>query len=176
MWLFSYIKKSNSQERLLQSRELGTAFLSPFFFSFFLWIAATAPLLSSKLPSTRSQMNQLILLSILITQVFPLSSFPSSSSLSKTVTRFPVFIKTSVWCTRKMSDLKHSCLRFSQFIKRGFPCGHLNDSASQRPDVCSLPVTTRPFVNYFWCHILKGTCSKHTLLRYLDAWNIQVST
>lgn len=163
------------------SHKAENSFFSQFGVVFFLkhpgcWIAAISLLIYSKVHSTPSQLNQIIVLNILTIQALPLSSFleTTNSSFSKTVVRFPVFRNTSLSCKRKMSDLKHGCLWFSQFIKRGFPCSHLNDCASQRPDVCSLPIATWPFVYDLWCHILEGTCLKHTLfclLRCINAAN-----
>lgn len=54
-------------------------------------------------------------------------------------------------------DLEHCCLRFSQFIKGRFPCGHFDDGAAQRPNVGCFPIAPGSFVYYFWCHVLKGT-------------------
>lgn len=52
--------------------------------------------------------------------------------------------------------LKHSSLRFSQFMKRRLPCGHFYDCTSQRPDVSWGPIPSGALINDFRSHVLKG--------------------
>lgn len=58
------------------------------------------------------------------------------------------------------SHLEHGSLRFSQLIKRRLSGRHLDDGATQRPDVCRLAVPSGTFVDDFRSHVLQRACTK----------------
>lgn len=60
--------------------------------------------------------------------------------------------------TRVEPDLKHGCLRFSQFVEWWFASGHFYDGASQGPDVSRGSVPPGALIDDLWSHVLQRAC------------------
>lgn len=52
------------------------------------------------------------------------------------------------------THLKHGSLWAPELVEGWATCGHLDDSAAQRPDVSRFPVPAGTLVNDFWGHVL----------------------
>lgn len=57
------------------------------------------------------------------------------------------------------SHLEHGSLRFPQLVKRRLSGRHLDDGATQRPDVRRLAVPSGTFVDDFRSHVLQRACT-----------------
>lgn len=65
-------------------------------------------------------------------------------------------IQKALW---DVSHLEHGSLRFSQLIKRRLSGRHLDDGATQGPDVRRLAVPSGTLVDDFRSHVLQRACT-----------------